>query len=206
MRKDHYTAPVKWTREFRQALKLSDAHFKVYAYLEGGPESHATGLFFILVSAIAEMVREDRETVASVLEDLEQVGLILWDRSADVVLVHAVCAEQYRFPWKKAGPENLRIIEARRHLHALPATPLRELFLGRWPVFHDAAEGASVGASVGATQGASVGASVGDNTSTRSYYPPDPPNGRPTDPGADPDKTDGQLSPSADKRRGGVVA
>ena len=33
MRKDHYLPPAKWTRQFRQALRLSDVHLKVYAYL-----------------------------------------------------------------------------------------------------------------------------------------------------------------------------
>lgn len=174
MRKDHYVAPVKWTREFRQALKLSDLHFKVYAYLEGGPESHATGIYFITPAAIAEMVRDDRESVLLALDDLEQAGLILWDQAADVVLVHAVCAEQYR--WRNPNPkgEDRRIAEARSHLRALPKTALRELFLGRWPIFQDDREGASEGAYQGAPQGT--------NTTTCSSSPTLPRNGTPAGP------------------------
>ncbi len=53
MRKEHFSTPAKWTREFRQALRLSDAHLKVYAYLESAPESHPSGIFFITLAAIA---------------------------------------------------------------------------------------------------------------------------------------------------------
>jgi hypothetical protein len=171
MRKDHYSAPVKWTREFRQALKLGDAHFKVYAYLEGGPESHATGLYFVTPATIAEMVREDRDTVVQVLEDLERIGLVLWDQTADVVLVHAVCAEQYR--WKNPNPkgEDRRVSEGRAHLLALPPTYLIDAFLGRWPIFRTHAEGAYQGACQGAYQGACQGACQGANTPTRTPSP-----------------------------------
>ncbi|WP_295431035.1 hypothetical protein [uncultured Thiodictyon sp.] len=201
MRKDHYSAPVKWTREFRQALKLGDLHFKLYAYLEGGPESHATGLYFVTPAAIGEMIREDRESVLTGLEDLESIGLILWDRAADVVLVHAVCAEQYR--WRKTNPKgpDLRVIEGRRHLRALPRTQLLDLFLGRWPIFQDDAEGAYQGASEGAYQGAWQGATP----TTRTASPSDAPNGPPVDPRAEPDPSAGDLGATTGKRRGGVL-
>lgn len=202
MRKDHYSPPVKWTREYRQTLKLGDAHFKVYCYLEGGPESHATGLYFITPATIAEMTREDREAVVSVMEDLEQVGLILWDQDADVVLVPAVCAEQYR--WNRGVKHNdLRLIEARRHLNALPTTYLRDVFLGRWPVFRGDAEGATVGATQGATQapthGASVGACIGATSTTRSISPSDPLNSAKSRP-----KSSGWLTETG-SRSGGVI-
>lgn len=149
MRKDHYTRPVKWTREFRTAIKLGDVHFKVYAYLESAPESHATGLYFITVSAIAEMVREDRDIVASILDDLDRCGLALWDQEASVVYVPCVCAEQFR--WKDDGKpkeSDKRVLEAKSHLRNLPATRLLAAFLARWPVFDEGAyQGASYGAS-----------------------------------------------------------
>ena len=195
MRKDHYSAPVKWTREFRQALKLGDLHFKLYTYLEGGPESHATGLYFVTPAAIGEMIREDRTAVLTGLDDLERVGMILWDRAADVVLVHAVCAEQYR--WKNPNPkgEDRRVAEARGHLRALPRTALRDLVLGRWPIFRDDMEGPYQGASEGAYQGA--------NTTTRTACPSDAP--PPADPRAEPDPPAGDLGAPAGKRRGGAL-
>lgn len=154
MRKDHYSSPAKWTREFRQALKLSDAHFKVYSYLESGLESHATGIFFVTRSAVAEMVMEDdRDNVARIMGDLEEFGLILWDDNADVVYVPCVCPEQFRWTGKaKTDPtRDYRLIEAKRHIASLPKSNLVELFLSRWPIFKPD-EGAMQGASQGAIQ------------------------------------------------------
>ena len=148
MRKDHFSPPAKWTREFRQALKLSDAHFKVYAYLEGGLESHSTGIYFVTLSAIAEMVHEDRDFVARIMEELERAGLILWDSQADVVYVPCVCAEQFRWSGRKGkDPEkDFRVKDGRGHIQALPRCALVELFLARWPIFTPE-EGAYQGAT-----------------------------------------------------------
>jgi hypothetical protein len=177
MRKDHYSPPVKWTREFRQALKLGDAHFKIYAYLEGGPESHATGLYFVTPATIAEMVREDRDTVVRVMDDLERVGLMLWDSTADVVLVHVVCAEQYR--GSLCRNKDNRIVEARRHLAALPKTHLRDLFLGRWPIFREPTEGPCQGATEGACEGPYQAPTEAPTPTPRSFSPPPIPTHRP---------------------------
>ena len=167
MRKDHYTPPSKWTKEYAQALKLGDVHFKVYAYCEGGPESHRTGLYFVTLGAIAEMVREERETVQAVLDDLEQVGLAFFDGESGVIWVPSVCAEQFR--WKgHAKPLDHKVTEAKAHISNLPASPLVARFLAVWPVF---AEGACQGASEGACQG-----------STSSYPYPSSPQTRPKGP------------------------
>lgn len=141
MRKDHFVPPAKWTREFRQALKLSDAHFKVYSYLEGGLESHRTGIYFVTLSAVAEMVYQSRDTVATIMEDLEREGLILWDQACDVVFVPCVCEEQFRWSDKtRRREDDFRVVEARRHLRDLPRSHLVEVFLSRFPVFADPSE------------------------------------------------------------------
>lgn len=175
MRKDHYLPPSKWTREFRRALRLSDAHFKVYAYLESGIESHRTGIYFINLASIGEMVGEDRETVGSIIDDLERVGLVLWDREASVIWVPCVCAEQFRWrrqqtAWKAA---DYKVIEARRHLELLPPSRLVEMFLAQWPAFAPSEEGASQGASQAPSQGASQGAWQGSFSSTCSFSQPE---------------------------------
>ncbi len=173
MRKDHYSTPSKWTKEFRQALKLGDVHFKVYAYLEGGIESHPTGIYFVTLSAIAEMVREDRDLIGPAMEDLEEVGLIVWDQAADVVYVPCVCAEQYRWGSRsKSDPaRDFRLIEAKRHISALPATRLVEMFLYRWPVFAPD-QGATQGAMQAPTQGACIGATPSTCSFSSSNPPP----------------------------------
>lgn len=178
MRKDHYTPPAKWTREFRQALKLSDAHFKVYAYLESGLESHATGIYFVTLSAIAEMVRDDRDNVARIMGDLEEFGLILWDDNADVVYVPCVCAEQFRWTGKAKADRDYRLIEAKRHLASLPRSNLVELFLSRWPIFKPD-EGATQGAWEGAMQGATQAPPQAPTPSTCSFSPSIPPSQTP---------------------------
>ena len=137
MRKEHFTPPAKWTREFRQALRLSDAHLKVYTYLESAPESHPTGIYFITLAAIAEMTGEERVTVAKIADDLERCGLVMWDAVASVVWVPCVCGEQYRWthrPQRKTG-EDYRLIEARKHLDDLPPSRLVNLFRQAWPIF-----------------------------------------------------------------------
>ena len=137
MRKDHYLPPAKWTRQFRQALRLSDVHLKVYAYLESAPESHPTGIYFITLAAIAEMTGEERETVAGIVDDLERIGLAMWDAAASVVWVPCVCGEQYRWtnrPRRKTE-EDYRLIEARKHLDDLPPSRLVNLFRQAWPIF-----------------------------------------------------------------------
>ena len=140
MRKDHYLPPAKWTRQFRQALRLSDVHLKVYAYLESAPESHPTGIYFITLAAIAEMTGEERETVAGIVDDLERIGLVMWDAAASVVWVPCVCGEQYRWtnrPRRKTE-EDYRLIEARKHLDDLPPSRLVNLFRQAWPIFGEA--------------------------------------------------------------------
>ncbi len=167
MRKEHFHAPVKWTREFRQALRLSDAHLKVYAYLESAPESHPTGIYFITLAAVAEMTGEARETVAKIVDDLERTGLVLWDAVASVIWVPCVCAEQYRWrqrPTRKQ--DDFRLIEARKHLDNLPPSRLVALFRQAWPIF-DVREGATEGAIQAPTQAPYQGANT-------SYCIPDP--------------------------------
>lgn len=179
MRKDHYCAPVKWTREYRQALKLGDRHFKVYAYLEGGPESHATGIYFVTPGTIAEMVRETRDTVVVVLGELAQAGMIRWDPAADVVLVPVVCAEQFRWSGRPHKSTDNRVVEARHHLAALPPTPLLAEFIARWPVFRAPEEGAFEGACQGASEGASKGLAKGPLPVTSPSSPLTAPGGPP---------------------------
>ena len=176
MRSDHYLPPAKWTREFRQALRLSDAHLKVYAYLESAPESHATGIYFVTLGAVAEMLREERETVAKIVDDLERVNLLFWDAEASVVWVPCVCGEQFRWT-NRAGRDrsrDFRLTEARRHLDNLPPSPLADLFRHRWPIFGEEAptQGAYQGAYQGATQGAYQGATQG---ATQAPLPVPPP-------------------------------
>lgn len=180
MRKDHFSSPSKWTREFRQALKLSDAHFKVYAYLEGGLESHATGIYFVTLSAVAEMVNEDRDFVARIMEELEAAGLIFWDAKADVVYVPCVCAEQFRWTGRKGKePErDFRVTDGRRHIEGLPKSTLVELFLARWPIFTPE-EGAYQGATQAPTQGAYQGATTTTCTDTRRLDPSQTPGAAP---------------------------
>ncbi|NCA91206.1 MAG: hypothetical protein EOM92_20600 [Gammaproteobacteria bacterium] len=167
MRKEHFTPPAKWTREFRQALRLSDAHLKVYTYLESAPESHPTGIYFITLAAIAEMTGEERVTVAKIVDDLERCGLVMWDAVASVVWVPCVCGEQYRWthrPQRKTG-EDYRLIEARKHLDDLPPSRLVNLFRQAWPIFGEAPTQAP---SQGATQAPYQGANT-------IYLFPDPP-------------------------------
>ena len=167
MRKEHFTPPAKWTREFRQALRLSDAHLKVYTYLESAPESHPTGIYFITLAAIAEMTGEERVTVAKIVDDLERCGLVMWDAVASVVWVPCVCGEQYRWthrPQRKTG-EDYRLIEARKHLDDLPPSRLVNLFRQAWPIFGEAPTQAP---SQGATQAPYHGANT-------IYLFPDPP-------------------------------
>jgi hypothetical protein len=169
MRKEHFHPPAKWTREFRQALRLSDAHLKVYAYLESAPESHPTGIYFVTLAAVAEMTGEDRETVAKIVDDLERTGLVMFDSVASVIWVPCVCAEQYRWtrrPSRKAT-EDYRLIDARRHLDNLPPSRLVSLFRQAWPIF-DAREGATQGATQAPTQAPTQGANT-------IYLLPDPP-------------------------------
>ncbi len=151
MRKEHYFPPAKWTREFRQALRLSDVHFKVYLYLESAPESHATGIYFITLGAVAEVLREERETVAKIVFDLERLNLIFWDAEASVVWVPCVCQEQFRWSTRanRDRARDFRLTEARRHLDNLPNSRLVDLFRHRWPAFSQ-----GEGATQGATQGA----------------------------------------------------
>jgi hypothetical protein len=169
MRKEHLQPPAKWTREFRQALRLSDAHFKVYSYLESAPESHPTGLYFITLSAIAEMTGEDREAVAQIVDDLERIGLVMWDAVASVAWLPCVCAEQYRWsnrPQRKPE-EDYRLIEARKHLESLPPSRLVALFRQSWPIF-DRPEGATQAPRQAPTQAPYLGANT-------IYLFPDPP-------------------------------
>jgi len=161
MRKDHYLPPAKWTRQFRQALRLSDVHLKVYAYLESAPESHPTGIYFITLAAIAEMTGEERETVAGIVDDLERIGLVMWDSVASVVWVPCVCGEQYRWtnrPRRKTE-EDYRLIEARKHLDDLPPSRLVNLFRQAWPIFTPG-EGATQGATQAPTQAPYQGANT----------------------------------------------
>lgn len=150
MRKEHFAPPPKWTREYRQALGLGPLHFIVYSYLEGGLESHRTGIYFITLSAIAEMVRADRDAVESVMDDLSEVGLIHWDPDHSIVWIPCVCAEQFRWNTGTGAERDNKTIEGRKHIASLPKSRLVDLFLANWPVF---AEGASGGASQGARQG-----------------------------------------------------
>jgi hypothetical protein len=147
MRRDHYSPPSKWTKEFRKALKLSHQHFVIYAYLEGGLESHRTGLYFVTTAAVAAMTIVPEDEVRSVMQDLERVGLIHWDEDADVVWVPCVCAEQFRWHQGTGAERDNRTIESRKHVGSLPDSHVVRLFLGVWPVF---AEGASEGANQGA--------------------------------------------------------
>ena len=129
MRKEHFTPPAKWTREFRLALRLSDVHLKVYAYLESAPESHPTGIYFITLAAIAEMTGEERETVAGIVDDLERIGLVMWDAAASVVWVPCVCGEQYRWthrPRRKTG--------ARRDSKSADSSRRRTGHRRAWPI------------------------------------------------------------------------
>ena len=159
MRKEHFTPPAKWTREFRQALRLSDAHLKVYTYLESAPESHPTGIYFITLAAIAEMTGEERVTVAKIVDDLERCGLVMWDAVASVVWVPCVCGEQYRWthrPQRKTG-EDYRLIEARKHLDDLPPSRLVNLFRQAWPIFGEApTQGATQAPTEAPYQGANT--------------------------------------------------
>jgi hypothetical protein len=161
MRKDHYTTPAKWTREFRQALRLSDLHLKVYAYLESAPESHPTGIYFVTLAAIAEMTGEERDTVVKIVDDLERIGLVMWDAAASVVWVPCVCGEQYRWtnrPQRKTA-EDYRLIEARKHLDNLPPSRLVNLFRQAWPIFTQG-EAPTQAPSQGATQAPYQGANT----------------------------------------------
>ena len=153
MRKDHYSPPRKWTLEYAQALKIGPEHFAVYALLESGPDSHATGLYWTTVARVADLVRMQPDEVERFMGDLDRTGLIQWDAEANVVLVPCMCAEQFR--WKKDGKPkggDKRIPEAVAHLSQLPPTYLLERFLSVWPQFRD---GSDEGASQGAWQGAS---------------------------------------------------
>jgi len=178
MRKDHYSPPVKWTREFKIAVALGDVAFKVYSALESGPFSHPTGIYWVSPAYIAELVRETADLVVQAMDDLERATLIQWDRDASVVYVVCMCKEQYR--WKKDGKPkggDKRIPEAISHLEQLPQTHLLERFLSDWPQFRDDTEqGAWQGASDDAgdsrkslsnqrTKGAAQGAYQGATTS-----------------------------------------
>lgn len=172
MRKDHFSHPAKWTREFRQALRLSDAHLKVYAYLESAPESHPTGLYFVTLAAVAEMTGEDREAVARIVDDLERIGLVFWDDVASVIWVPCVCAEQYRWtnrPQRKTQ-EDYRLIEARRHLDSLPPSRLVSLFNQAWPIF--ASEGATQAPTQAPYQGANTTTCTASPSSSSKTSPP----------------------------------
>lgn len=175
MRKDHFYPPSKWTREFRAALKLSDQHFKVFAYLEGGLESHATGIYFVTLSGIGEMLNEERETIGAIIEDLERIGLVLWDREASVVWIPCVCGEQYR--WKNQQPKttDYRVIEACRHLGSLPQTRLLPMFVAHWPVFRVAVEGATQGAYQAPTQAPTPSTCTNSPSDSGSRDTPPPP-------------------------------
>ena len=168
MRKDHYSPPKKWTREFRQALKLSHQHLVVYAYLEGGPESHSTGIYFVVPAAVAAMTGLEEDDARRIMQDLERVGLIHWDEDADIVWVPCVCDEQFRWHTPEKSRRDYRTDEARRHVADLPDSHVVRLFLGVWPVF---AQGAVEGATQGATQGAVEGATTSP-IPIPSYTPP----------------------------------
>ena len=168
MRKEHFHPPAKGTREFRQALRLSDAHLKVYAYMESAPESHPTGIYFITLAAVAEMTGEERDTVAKIVDDLERTGLVMFDSVASVIWVPCVCAEQYRWSQRPTRKhDDFRLIEARKHLDNLPPSRLVALFRQAWPIF-DVREGATEGAIQAPTQAPYQGANT-------SYCIPDAP-------------------------------
>ena len=153
MRKEHFLFPVKWLKQFAQALRLGDVHFKVYVYLESAPDSHATGCFFTTPARVAEMVAADQDEVALALDELHDAGLIQWDAEARVVWVPCMAEEQFR--WKGGPkPSDHRVTEARRHIAQLPPSWVVACFLQGWPVFREPDEGASQGASQGAWQGA----------------------------------------------------
>ena len=135
MRRDHYSSPSKWTKEFRRAVKMSHLHLAVYAYLESAPESHRTGIYFITPATVAEMVCADRDAIVQVMEDLEEAGMIQWDQATDVVWIPCVCAEQLRWKHGTGSAADNKTVEARKHLATLPRTRLLELFLANWPVF-----------------------------------------------------------------------
>jgi hypothetical protein len=157
VRKDHYSPPSKWAREWNQALQLSGAHLRVYQYCENGMETHRTGIYLLTPSAIAEWVGSpaepiEREDVERILDDLERVGLLHWDRNNRVIWVPCVCGEQFR--WKGEPKANdYRVQEAREHIIRLPTSPLVTAFLDRWPVFKAPPEGAYQGATQAPPEG-----------------------------------------------------
>lgn len=135
MRRDHFSSPAKWTKEFRRAVKMSHLHLAVYSYLESAPESHRTGIYFITSATVAEMVRAERDLVVQAMEDLEESGMIHWDQENDVVWIPCVCAEQFRWKHGTGSASDNKTVEARKHIAALPHSRLLELFLANWPVF-----------------------------------------------------------------------
>lgn len=134
MRADHYAPPRKWINEYRRAIRIGDTAFKLYCYCENGIESHRTGLYFVTAESIATMIAEEPETVESTFDDLETVGLVFRDQPNELVYVPSVCDDQFR--WKSEPKGNdWRVVEARRHIAALPHSPLVAMFLERWPIF-----------------------------------------------------------------------
>lgn len=135
MRKDCHIDPARWIREYRHALKLGDAAFKVLIYCETGPESHRTGLYHVTDGAVASMVDEPIEIVSQAFEDLEATGLLVRDAEASLVFLPDYCARQFAWKDQTTAAKDWRVIEARRHIDRLPASYLVANFLDAWPMF-----------------------------------------------------------------------
>ena len=149
MRHDHYSPPSKYWKEFRRALKLSHQHFAVYAYLEGGPESHQTGLYCIAPVTIGAAMMLPEDEVVRIMEDLQRVGLLHWDAETDMVWLPCVATEQFRWKEGTGAERDNKTKGARKHVSMLPHSHLVEWFLDAWPVFRGSTECTDEGASKG---------------------------------------------------------
>jgi len=122
-------------------------HVVVAIYLFTGPQSHMGGLYHCPVTWIADAVGLSAGRVSEILDDLERLDFIRYDRDAQVVWVISML--RWQLGSIKESDNRLRHIAT--HLRVLPDTRLTDDFCAHYGL---KIEGASKGLTKGVPKGA----------------------------------------------------